>query len=79
MVSTGKAYDWTETEWRLGTGFAHQSAPKYHVVAYDYGVKANILRMLAERGCKVTVRSDPPTRTLAPTPTPAVASAVAPA
>lgn len=55
VVSTAKAYDWTESEWQLGVGYRHQTDPKFHVVAYDYGVKFNILRMLAERGCKVTV------------------------
>ena len=39
----------------MGSGYGEQTAPKYHVVAFDYGVKKNILRMLAERGCKVTV------------------------
>jgi carbamoyl-phosphate synthase small subunit len=51
---------WTETEWQLfsangAPGFGEQTAPQFHVVAYDFGVKRNILRMLAERGCKVTV------------------------
>ncbi|EIJ46542.1 glutamine-hydrolyzing carbamoyl-phosphate synthase small subunit [Herbaspirillum huttiense F1] len=55
VVSTRKAYNWTETEWRLGRGYGQQITPKFHVVAFDYGVKYNILRMLAERGCKVTV------------------------
>ncbi len=55
VVSVQKAYDWTQTEWRLGTGYGKQSSPQFHVVAYDFGVKKNILRMLAERGCKVTV------------------------
>jgi carbamoyl-phosphate synthase small subunit len=55
VVSTKKAYNWTETEWRLGRGYGQQITPKFHVVAYDFGVKRNILRMLAERGCKVTV------------------------
>jgi carbamoyl-phosphate synthase small subunit len=54
-VSAGGAYDWTQSEWHLGQGYGEQSQPKYHVVAFDYGVKKNILRMLAERGCKVTV------------------------
>jgi carbamoyl-phosphate synthase small subunit len=54
-VSVGKSYDWDQTEWQLGTGYGHLDDPKYHVVAFDYGVKKNILRMLAERGCKVTV------------------------
>jgi len=39
----------------LGQGYGQQTAPEFHVVAYDFGVKKNILRMLAERGCKVTV------------------------
>ncbi len=55
VVSVGQPYDWTQTEWHLGSGYGEQGAPKYHVVAFDYGVKKNILRMLAERGCKVTV------------------------
>lgn len=55
VVSTSKPYEWTNTEWKLGKGYGIQSAPKYNVVAFDYGVKFNILRMLAERGCKVTV------------------------
>jgi carbamoyl-phosphate synthase small subunit len=55
VVSTKNAYEWTETEWKLGSGYGKQSAPQYHVVAFDYGVKRNILRMLAERGCKITV------------------------
>jgi carbamoyl-phosphate synthase small subunit len=55
VVSTTKSYVWTETEWKLGSGYGKQAAPKYHVVAFDYGVKRNILRMLAERGCKITV------------------------
>jgi carbamoyl-phosphate synthase small subunit len=55
VVSAIKPYDWTQSEWHLGEGYGEQTAPKYHVVAFDYGVKKNILRMLAERGCKVTV------------------------
>ncbi|MFT4195374.1 glutamine-hydrolyzing carbamoyl-phosphate synthase small subunit [Ottowia sp.] len=55
VVSTDKPYEWTQTEWRLGEGYGAQGAPKFHVVAYDFGVKQNILRMLAERGCRVTV------------------------
>jgi len=55
VVSVQKAYYWTQTEWQLGTGYGTQSSPQFHVVAYDFGVKKNILRMLAERGCKVTV------------------------
>ncbi len=55
VVSTKTAYAWTQTEWELGRGYGEQSQPKFHVVAFDYGVKYNILRMLAQRGCKVTV------------------------
>lgn len=55
VVSTTEKYSWTETEWRLGEGYGEQKDPKFHVVALDFGVKRNILRMLAERGCKVTV------------------------
>jgi carbamoyl-phosphate synthase small subunit len=55
VVSTVKPYEFTETEWKLGSGYGKQEQPKFHVVAFDYGVKRNILRMLAERGCKVTV------------------------
>ncbi len=55
VVSTEKTYEWTQTEWRLGSGYGKQEAPKFRVVAFDYGVKYNILRMLAERGCHVTV------------------------
>jgi len=55
VVSQTEPYEWTETEWVLGSGYGQQTAPKHHVVAYDFGVKFNILRMLASRGCKVTV------------------------
>lgn len=55
VVSTRASYVWTQTEWKLGSGYGEQTTPKYHVVAFDFGVKRNILRMLAERGCKVTV------------------------
>lgn len=48
-------YAWTETEWRLESGYAQAQTPRFHVVAYDFGVKRNILRMLAERGCRLTV------------------------
>ena len=54
-VTVAEAYEWTETEWDLESGYGQQLAPKYHVVAYDFGVKRNILRMLAARGCKLTV------------------------
>ena len=60
VVSAGQPYEWNETEWRLsredGTpGYGQLAEGRFHVVAYDYGVKRNILRMLAERGCRVTV------------------------
>nr|WP_249661072.1 glutamine-hydrolyzing carbamoyl-phosphate synthase small subunit [Variovorax sp. PCZ-1] len=63
VVSVSEKYSFTETEWKLGSGYGEQTNPKFHegsgttfhVVAFDYGVKKNILRMLAERGCKVTV------------------------
>jgi carbamoyl-phosphate synthase small subunit len=55
VVSSPTAYEWLDSTWVRGQGFALLAAPKYHVVAYDYGIKRNILRMLVERGCKVTV------------------------
>ena len=55
VVSASNSYAWTESEWVLGQGYGQQTAPKFHVVAYDFGVKKNILRMLSERGCQVTV------------------------
>nr|WP_277624079.1 glutamine-hydrolyzing carbamoyl-phosphate synthase small subunit [Undibacterium sp. TS12] len=55
IVSVKQAYNWTEAEWVLGQGYGQLQDPKFHVVAFDFGVKRNILRMLAERGCKVTV------------------------
>jgi carbamoyl-phosphate synthase small subunit len=55
VVSTSQNYEWTQTEWQLGQGYGQTTAPKYHVVAYDFGVKKNILRMLAARGCRLTV------------------------
>ncbi len=55
VVTQSGTTQWTESEWLLGTGYGQQTAPRFHVVAYDFGVKKNILRMLAERGCKVTV------------------------
>ena len=55
VVSTSAAYEWSEGVWHLGRGHQPAAAPKYHVVAYDYGVKRNILRMLASRGCRLTV------------------------
>ncbi|HDZ49310.1 hypothetical protein LCGC14_0184940 [marine sediment metagenome] len=57
VVSCTEAYEWSEGEWTLGEGYADitQIERPYHVVAYDYGVKFNILRMLATRGCRLTV------------------------
>ncbi len=55
VVSVRQPYEWSETEWALEAGFGTQSAQQRHVVAYDFGVKRNILRMLASRGCRVTV------------------------
>jgi carbamoyl-phosphate synthase small subunit len=55
VVSCERPYEWDETEWALGSGYGTQRAPKFHVVAFDYGVKRNILRMLAARGCRITV------------------------
>lgn len=57
VVSCQTAHDWHEGEWALGQGYADASAIErpYHVVAYDFGAKRNILRMLASRGCRLTV------------------------
>jgi len=55
VVTVAKPYEWTETEWQLGQGFGQVSGSRFHVVAFDFGVKRNILRMLASRGCRVTV------------------------
>jgi carbamoyl-phosphate synthase small subunit len=55
VVSTQTKYAWTEGSWQLGTGHEEAHATRFHVVAYDFGVKRNILRLLADRGCKLTV------------------------
>ena len=55
VVSVDKPYHWNESLWALGSGYKPASEARYHVVAFDYGVKHNILRNLAERGCRVTV------------------------
>jgi carbamoyl-phosphate synthase small subunit len=55
VVTCRERSDWTETEWALEDGYGQLAKPKFHVVAYDFGVKRNILRMLASRGCRVTV------------------------
>ena len=54
-VSATEPCDWTETEWQLGSGYSKLSDARFHVVAFDFGIKRNILRMLASRGCRVTV------------------------
>ncbi len=55
IVSTGAAYPWADGTWKLGKGHETRTALPRHVVAFDYGVKRNILRMLVDRGCRVTV------------------------
>ena len=55
VVSCARSYDWTGTSWSLADGYGERNERRFHVVAFDYGVKRNILRMLADRGCKVTV------------------------
>jgi carbamoyl-phosphate synthase small subunit len=54
-VSCTQSYEWNQTRWALGQGYGTQESPKYHVVAIDYGAKRNILRCLADVGCRVTV------------------------
>ena len=54
-VTVTESYQWTETDWTLENGYGQVSNPEFKVVAYDYGVKRNILRLLAERGCELTV------------------------
>src|SRR6185312_6665673 len=55
MVTSGQRFSWDETPWEWGKGFGRQTDPEFHVVAIDYGIKRNILRLLAGIGCKVTV------------------------
>ncbi len=55
VVSAAETIEWTEGEWALGSGYVSQADARFHVVAYDFGVKRNILRMLASRGCRLTV------------------------
>jgi len=55
VVSVDRPYEWSEGSWRLGQGYGVSKDARWHVVAYDYGVKRNILRMLAQRGCRLTV------------------------
>jgi carbamoyl-phosphate synthase small subunit len=55
VVSCTSPYEWNESTWALGAGYRPMGEARFHVVAYDYGVKHNILRMHAERGCRLTV------------------------
>jgi carbamoyl-phosphate synthase small subunit len=55
MVTSGQRFTWDETPWRWGEGYGRQDKPEFHVVAIDYGIKRNILRLLAGSGCRVTV------------------------
>ena len=55
VVSAKVSSNWTETTWQLGVGYGLNDSQSPHVVAYDFGVKSNILRLLAERGCRITV------------------------
>jgi carbamoyl-phosphate synthase small subunit len=63
VVSCDKPYEWRESSWKLGAGYGELANPRFHVAAYDFGVKRNILRKLVARGCRVTVV---PARTPAP-------------
>jgi carbamoyl-phosphate synthase small subunit len=54
-VSCRQTYSWDQTRWQFGSGFGQQTEPRFHVVAIDYGAKRNILRCLADHGCRVTV------------------------
>jgi carbamoyl-phosphate synthase small subunit len=55
VVSCGEPYEWDESVWKLGEGHGRRADSHFHVVAYDYGIKRNILRKLVSRGCRVTV------------------------
>jgi carbamoyl-phosphate synthase small subunit len=55
MVTSGQRFTWDETPWVWGKGYGRLQNPSFHVVAIDYGIKRNILRLLAANGCKVTV------------------------
>ena len=54
-VTTAQRYEWDETPWEFGSGFGRMEDPQYHVVAMDFGIKRNILRLLARAGCRLTV------------------------
>jgi carbamoyl-phosphate synthase small subunit len=55
MVTSAQRFSWDETPWQWGKGYGRMDQPEFHVVAIDYGIKRNILRLLASVGCKVTV------------------------
>ena len=55
QVSTKQSGAWVQGTWQLGRGYSRQDQGQYHVVAYDYGIKSNILRLLADRGCRITL------------------------
>ena len=55
MVTSAQRFSWDETPWQWGKGYGRMDKPEFHVVAIDYGIKRNILRLLASVGCKVTV------------------------
>src|SRR5712672_208476 len=55
MVTSGQRFSWDQTPWQWGQGYGRMDKPEFHVVAIDYGIKRNILRLLASVGCKVTV------------------------
>ena len=55
VVSTDTPYRWSESAWRLGSGYGAAGEARFRVVAFDFGIKRNILRLLVERGCEVTV------------------------
>src|SRR5258706_14849148 len=55
VVSVAKPYEWTEGRWELGKGHRQSVETNFHVVAYDYGIKRNILRLIVEHGARVTV------------------------
>ncbi len=55
MVTSGQRFAWDETPWRWGKGYGRQDNPRHHIVAIDYGIKRNILRLLAGAGCRITV------------------------
>jgi len=57
VVTTREQYDWNEGIWSLENGYSKDNVGRFHVVAYDYGVKHNILRLLVDRGCRLTVVS----------------------